>query len=368
MQGYDAFTASEIARDIAPSLEATPPAIASATGIATGRITMLEGHLLGPFVRRFLDEVVTDRNLTINTQRSYRDSTQVFLRFLREHHGLDAGAVMVEQITAAVVRGFLVHLEDDRGNSPSTRNQRLKALHALFHFIASKIPELADHIAPIHAIPLRRSAAPPLAFLEKAEIDALLAVPDRGQAQGQRDHALLLFLYNTGARASEAAELTIGALSLAPGAACAVRLRRGTRTRECPLWPETVEVLRRLLGARLGGPPGTPVFHNVRGKPITRFGIHTLVARIAERAAQATPSLRAKRVSPHTIRHTTAIHLLRAGAPVDSVRAWLGHASLDTTSRYAEREAALRAPATNPADPANPAESVEASRCPRAPG
>jgi integrase/recombinase XerD len=306
---------------------------------------MPDSHLLGPFVRRFLlEDVVADRNLTLNTQRSYRDSIRLLLRFLHERHGTDPTRVTVEQLTAAVVRTFLAHLEEQRGNSVSTRNQRLAAIHSLFRFIAGQVPELVDHAAQIHAIPLRRSAPPAMAYLDKPEIDALLAVPDRRRAQGQRDYSLLLFLYNTGARASEAAELTIDAVTL--DSAASVRfLGKGRKTRTCPLWPHTSRVLRQLLGARLDGPPDASVFRNVRNKPITRFGIHTLVARTVAKAAVTVRSLRNKRVSPHTIRHTTAVHLLRAGVDINTIRAWLGHVSLETTNRYAEIDLEMKAKA-----------------------
>jgi site-specific recombinase XerD len=306
---------------------------------------MADGHLLGPFVRRFLlEEVVADRNLTLNTQRSYRDSIRLLLRFLHEHHALEPTQITVEQITAAVARTFLTHLEEQRGNSVSTRNQRLAAIHSLFRFVARQVPELVDHAAQIHAIPLRRSAAPTVAYLEKPEIDALLAVPDRRRAQGQRDYALLLFLYNTGARATETAELAVGAVAL--DAPPSVRfLGKGRKTRTCPLWPHTTKTLRQLLGARLDGPRDEPVFRNVRGEPVTRFGIHDLLARTVRKAAETTPSLRAKRVSPHTLRHTTAVHLLRAGVDVNTIRAWLGHVSLETTNRYAEVDLETKAKA-----------------------
>ncbi|HEU4728897.1 MAG TPA: tyrosine-type recombinase/integrase [Kofleriaceae bacterium] len=306
---------------------------------------MPDGHPLGPFVRRFLlEEVVADRNLTLNTQRSYRDSIRLLLRFLDEHHAIEPTRVTVEQITGAVARTFLAHLEEHRGNSVSTRNQRLAAIHSLFRFVARQVPELVDYAAQIHAIPLRRSAAPTMAYLEKPEIDALLAVPDRRRPQGQRDYALLLFLYNTGARATETAELAVGAVAL--DTAPSVRfLGKGRKTRTCPLWPHTTKTLRQLLGARLEGPRDEPVFRNVRGEPVTRFGIHDLIARTVRKAAETTPSLQAKRVSPHTLRHTTAVHLLRAGVDINTIRAWLGHVSLETTNRYAEVDLETKAKA-----------------------
>lgn len=306
---------------------------------------MSDSHLLGHFVRRFLlEEVVADRNLTINTQRSYRDSIRLLLRFMADHHAADATRVTVEHVTAPIVRAFLAHLEEQRGNSVATRNQRLAAIHSLFRFVARQVPELVHQATQIQAIPLRRAAPPAMAYLDKPEIDALLAVPDRSRPQGQRDYALLLFLYNTGARATETAELTVGAVALdtAPSARF---LGKGRKTRTCPLWPHTVKVLRQLLGPRLDGPQDAPLFRNVRGEPVTRFGIHDLIARTVVKAAETTPSLRAKRVSPHTLRHTTAVHLLRAGVDINTIRAWLGHVSLETTNRYAEVDLEMKAKA-----------------------
>ena len=225
----------------------------------------------------------------------------------------------------------------------STRNQRLAALHSLFRFTGRQVPELVDHAAQIHAIPLRRTAVPAMPYLEKSEIDGMLAVPDRTRAQGRRDYALLLFLYNSGARASEAALIKVA--DLTPTNQCVHLDGKGRKTRTCPLWSRTVAVLLDLLGPRIDGPRETPVFLNVHRKPITRYGIHALVARTAAKAAEAVPSLRNKRVSPHTIRHTTAVHLLRAGVDINTIRAWLGHVSLETTNRYAEVDLEMKAKA-----------------------
>lgn len=302
-------------------------------------------HLIGSFVRRFLlEELVADRNLTPNTQKSYRDAIRLLFGFVADRHSTDPTRVTVEQIDAAVVRSFLAHLEQDRGNSISTRNQRLAALHSLFRFIGRLVPELVEHAAQIQAIPLRRTATPVMPYLDKEEMDALLAVPDRRRAQGRRDYALLLFLYNTGARATETAELTIADLSLDTSPSARL-YGKGRKLRTCPLWVRTVTVLRALLGARLHGPGEVPVFLNVRGQPVTRHGVHALVVRIVEKAAEDVPSLLDKRVSPHTIRHTSAVHLLRAGVDINTIRAWLGHVSLETTNRYAEIDLEMKAQA-----------------------
>ena len=307
---------------------------------------MANTHLIGPVVRRFLlEEVGVDRNLSVNTQRSYRDTLRLLFRFMAERYATEPTQMIVEHLTADVVKSFLIYLEEERGNAVDTRNLRLTALHSLFRFVARQIPELIEQATQLQTIPLRRTTQPTVTYLEKDELDALLATPDRSSLQGQRDYALLLFLYNTGARASEAAHTHVGALHLDTSPAAVRFLGKGRKVRVCPLWPHTVNVLRTLLGSRLEGAEDMPVFLNVRRQPITRFGIHTLVERTVAKAACITPSLRHKPVSPHTIRHTTAVHLLRAGVDINTIRAWLGHVSLETTNRYAQVDLEMKAKA-----------------------
>lgn len=306
---------------------------------------MSEKHRFGSFIRRFLTEyVITDRNLSRNTQKSYRDSIRLLLLFLRERYGIEPVDLEVEQVTTDVVREFLTDLEGKRGNSVATRNLRLAAIHSLFRFVSRLAPELMDLGAQVNGIPQRRAPVPSIPYLEKPEIDALLDAPDRETRQGRRDYALLLFLYNSGARAEEAARLTVGDISLGPSPS--VRIHgKGSKTRFCPLWPHTTVVLRDLLSSRIDGPKAAPTFLNVRGKPLTRFGIHAMVSRNAAKAAQKLPSLQEKRVSPHTLRHTTAVHLLRSGVDINTIRAWLGHVLLETTNRYAEVDLEMKAKA-----------------------
>jgi integrase/recombinase XerD len=306
---------------------------------------MAEHHLLGPYIRRFLlQHVVADRNLSRNTQRNYRDAIRGLLRFIADRHRIDPADLTVEQVTADVVREFLQYLEQERQNTAATLNQRVSVIHSLFRFIGRHVPELVERASQLQAVPLRRVDHPTVPYLEKAEIDALLATPDRRRRQGQRDYALLLFLYNTGARADEAAHLTRGTLDLGRPAAVRI-LGKGRKMRLCPLWDHTAQVLRELLGDRLAGSAEAPVFLNVRGQPLTRYGIYAVVERVAARAATRMPSLNTKRVSPHSVRHTTAVHLLRAGVDINTIRAWLGHVSLETTNRYAEVDLEMKAKA-----------------------
>ncbi len=188
-----------------------------------------------------------------------------------------------------------------------------------------------DWCTQLRYVPYKKTTHVVVPYLDKPEIDALLACTDQRTAQGRRDHALLLFLYNSGARADEAAHLTIGNVDSISSSVSI--MGKGRKQRQCPLWPDTVRELYSLAAQR---PPQERVFLNRCGQPLTRFGIHAVVERYALKAQVGTPSLATKRVSPHSIRHSTATHLLRAGVDINTVRAWLGHVSLDTTNVYAE--------------------------------
>lgn len=300
---------------------------------------MTDTALLGPWVRRFLLEyLVRERNLSINTQRSYRDMLALLVPYVSDHLRKSVDRLMVADLSADLVRQFLVELEEKRHCIAATRNQRLGGLHALARFIGENSPQHIEWCAQIRLIPFKRTDHPGITYLEKPEMDALLASPDRRTSQGRRDYALLLFLYNSGARASEAAGLRIADIDWY--AKCARIIGKGNKRRACPLWPNTVEQLHALAAER---DPEQRVFLNRNGQPITRFGIHTLVERHALRACVQEPSLATKHVSPHVIRHSTASHLLRAGVDINTVRAVLGHVSLTTTNIYAETDLETKA-------------------------
>ena len=291
---------------------------------------------LGTWLRRFLEEHSLERGLSLNTVHSYRDALVLLLSFASDRARQPVDRLALHDLSAECVREFLGDLEARRGCAPQTRNQRLAAIRSFARYVAGGSPEQLDWCSRICAIPLKKVATAPIGYLEKAEMDALLAVPDRDTPQGRRERALLEFLYNSGARASEAVHLTVGDLRLAGGGASqplAVLRGKGGKTRQCPLWDRTARALGDLV---VGRPDGEPVFLNRLGGPITRSGILKLVRRCAARAATQVPSLETKRVTPHTIRHSTATHLLRAGVDINTIRAWLGHACLATTNVYAE--------------------------------
>jgi len=294
-----------------------------------------EGAPLGGWVRRFLVEhLVVERNLSRNTQRSYRDTLRLLVPFAADHHQTAVDRLVVTQVSGDVVRAFLRHIEERRGCGVRTRNQRLAAIHALATFIGERCPELIPWCGEVRAVPFKRYDRPGLCYLDKPEIDALLAAPDRTTEQGRRDHGILLFIYNTGARASEAAAIIVHDLDVRSDGSGSVRLvGKGVKTRHCPLWPTTMTLLRALTSGRS---PDEPVFRNRRRTAVTRFVVHATVARYVTAAAVACPSIAKKAVRPHAIRHTTATHLLRAGVDINTIRAWLGHVSIDTTNVYAE--------------------------------
>lgn len=294
-----------------------------------------ETERLGGWVRRFLVEhLVVERNLSRNTQRSYRDTFRLLIPFATEVHTTTVERLAVADVSADLVRRFLRHIEEHRHCGVRTRNQRLAAIHAFATFVGERCPELIPWCGEVRAVPFKRYDRSGLCYLDKPEMDALLAAPDRSTEAGRRDHSILLFLYNTGARASEAAAVTVGDLDVRPDGSGAVRLvGKGGKTRHCPLWPATMTSLRAITQGRASG---EPVFRNQRRAAVTRFVVRATVARYVRPAALVCPSLAKKAISPHAIRHTTATHLLRAGVDINTIRAWLGHVSIDTTNVYAE--------------------------------
>jgi integrase/recombinase XerD len=303
---------------------------------------MTEATFVGPWVRRFLMEhLVGERNLAHNTQASYRDTIVLLLPFAAGYLNKPIDRLALENLTTDLIRQFLLHLERERGCSVATRNQRLAAIHALVRFVGERSPEHLAWCTQIRSIPFKKTATPAMSYLDKAEMDAILDAPNTATTQGVRDYAVLLFLYNTGARADEATRVTVADLELDRSPAVTIA-GKGGKIRLCPLWGLTATKLRDII---VGRPCTQPVFLNCRGQRLTRFGVHALVKRYVIKASQKVSSLCTKQVSAHTIRHTTAVHLLRAGVDINTIRAWLGHVSLDTTNIYAEVDLEMKAKA-----------------------
>jgi site-specific recombinase XerD len=281
--------------------------------------------------------MICRRNATGNTIHSYRDAVKLFLQFVTAKLKRSATKLRVADITESLVLDFLSDLERTRGNSVQTRNHRLVAIRCLFEHISAREPLLIDHCRRIVTIPAKRGVkAPQICYLTKEEIESILQACDRRDPLGRRDYALILFMYNTGARVQEASDVRVSWLSLDSPPKVEI-LGKGRKWRTCPLWEHTARVLREFLSER-GLSPGQDdhLFLNRFSRPISRFGIADAIRKRAVRAAPRTPSLKARRVTPHTIRHTTAMHLLQSGVDVNVIRSWLGHASIATTNLYVE--------------------------------
>lgn len=303
--------------------------------------------ILGQVVRSFFeDHLSVQKGLRPGSIRSYRDTVRLFLGFVSREVRRPITRLSLQNLTFERTLSFLKHLEVTRGNHVRTRNQRLAALKTFFEYVAHRIPDMLETCQRVAAIPIKRVPPPETHFLEREEIASLLQrLPKKGR-HALRDRTLLLFLYNTGARVQEVADLCVSDLDL--GAQPRVQLHgKGDRWRACPLWTETAKHLQTLLEGRNGPSAAqSPVFCSRPGLPLTRFGIYKIVRRHA--SCLDTAGAHPRRITPHLFRHTAAVHLLESGVEVNVIRAWLGHVSLDTTYRYAEltlraKEAALRA-------------------------
>lgn len=297
------------------------------------------------WVKRFLLEyLISVRNLSKNTQQSYRDTFRLMLPFIANKAKKSIDKLAVNDIGSDAVKAFLQDLESNRHCVLSTRNQRLAAIHAFAKFIGLNSPEYVEWCRQIQMIPFKKAKRTLITYLEKSEMDALLNAPDKQTDQSKRDYTILLFLYNTGARADEVAQLTIADLHIAHakkrGLSTALIRGKGNKLRRCPLWQQTVNELIELISGR---EQHEHVFINRCKQPLTRFGIHTMVKRYVKKITPQLPLITKKRVSPHTIRHTTATHLLQAGVDINTIRAWLGHVSINTTNVYAEVDLNMKA-------------------------
>lgn len=295
--------------------------------------------LLHGFFEAYL---AAQRDVSPNTVFAYRDSIKLLLRFAARRTGRQVIRLRVDDLGAETVLAFLAYLEAERKNCVATRNCRLIAVHRFFAYVADVDPQHAELCRRVLDIPVKKTVSSTMTYLDRDEMKALLAIPRPSHRLGMRDSALLTFLYNTGARASEAVGLSIKDIRFETPAQVRI-LGKGRKERSCPLWPETVEPLQAYLQQRGGGlQPDAPVFLNAHGQRLGRFGVVTILKRHIAAAARQRPSLAAKRISPHTMRHTAAMHLLQSGVEPNVIKSWLGHVSVTTTSQYIEIDMAMK--------------------------
>ena len=297
----------------------------------------------------FTQRLMHECNASPHTIANYRDAFRLLIGFAHRNLKKPPTALAMQDLDAAFICRFLDHLEKDRGVSARSRNVRLAAIHSFFHYVALQEPALGALAQRVLAIKSKRHIKRPIDFLTRTEAQALLAAPDQQSWSGRRDHALLLLALQTGLRLSEIISLRCQdiALDSGPHVRCT---GKGRKSRSVPLRKETVTILRAWLRAR-NTRPDAPLFPNLRGKALSRDGVQYLLAKHMAVARQHCPSLKAKRVSPHVLRHSTAMDLLQCGVDRSVIALWLGHERMDTTQIYLHASLELKEKALAKTEP-----------------
>lgn len=290
-------------------------------------------NYMNPFFNNYL---AVQRGLSHNTILAYRDALKLFLCFAADSRKKSVEKLILEELDENMLLAFLSHLEKNRAVTARTRNARLSAIRTFFKFVARETPDLLEQCRKIRTIPKKREEYKMVEYLDSNEIKTLLNSIDLNAPNGLRDKALLMLLFNTGARAQELVDLRIQDLRL--DASGQVRLiGKGKKQRSCPLWPDTVDTINLYLQHRKPNNPNEPfLFLNANGKQLTRFGIRYIIKKHAAVASRLAPTIADKNVNPHTFRHSTAMHLIQAGNDIHMVSMWLGHADINTTHIYLE--------------------------------
>lgn len=297
--------------------------------------------LLAPLLERFFTErLLQQRRVSSHTVAAYRDAFRLLLKFVHDRLGKAPSQVPLTDLDAILVAAFLTHLEKSRGNTVRSRNARLAAIHSFFRYLAFEEPAHSAAIQRVLAIPHKRAERKLVAFLVPDEVEALLQTPDRSTALGRRDHMLLLFAIQTGLRVSELTQLCWQDVQFGSGAH--VRCHgKGRKERCTPLTRQTVTTLR-VYQRELAALPSDPLFLSRRGGPLSRDAVERLVSNYVALAASICPSLNHKNISPHTLRHTSAMRLLASGVDRTVIALWLGHESIETTEIYVHADLAIK--------------------------
>jgi integrase/recombinase XerD len=292
---------------------------------------------LGPLLQNFfVDYLCTQKRASSQTIVSYRDTFRLLLEFVRDKHGIEPAAACVVDLDVPILLSFLDHLEQTRHNSIRSRNLRLAAIRSFFRVVALRDPASVNQAARVLAIPVKRADRQIVKALSRTEMEAILAAPDLKQWSGRRDHALLLTLYNSGARVSEITALEKSQFRF--GVNSFLHLHgKGRKERTVPLWTKTARALQSWF--RELSPQQTDLaFPSARGRRLTRNGVDYILQQAVDRAVAGCPSLHDKKITPHSVRHTTATHLLQSGVDISVIALWLGHESIETTHIYLEAD------------------------------
>ena len=287
----------------------------------------------------FTGYLLNQKRVSPQTVGAYRDTFRLLFNFLLDTTKSMPSTLCLEDLNPDAILAFLEYLEKKRGNSVRSRNARLAALRSFFRFVALKEPGSVDLVTRVLAIPNKRACRRLIGYLTRQEMTAILAAPNLNRWAGRRDHALLLTMYNTGARVSEICTLQCSHISF--GENTSVHLHgKGRKERAVPLWKKTAKTLKAWFNEL--GAPLSRAFPNAMRKPMTRHGISYILTQCVLLAQQSCSSLTNKKVTPHIIRHTTAMHLLQAGVDLAVIAMWLGHENLETTHMYIEADLAMK--------------------------
>lgn len=296
--------------------------------------------------RFFLDYLPQLRGMSIHTIKSYRDAMILFLKFLADDTDRPIEQIDLRDLERERVVRFLKHLETNRHNGIATRNARLAALHTFIRFLCAEHPESLATLQAVLAIPFKRGEREkPIDYFDSDEMNFFLNAIDRSSRSGERDYVLFALLFNTGARVQEVLDLKVSDLRL--DSPCQVRLHgKGNKVRLCPIWTGTADLLRthvnRLPVYDSHEQASEFIFRNQRGGQLTRFGVRYRLKKHIEACSCEKQSFKDKRLHPHSLRHSTAVHLLKAGVDLVTISQWLGHASVNTTMRYARADVDLK--------------------------
>lgn len=302
--------------------------------------TTPEGRFAKLVEEFFLERLIRQRNSSPQTVAAYRDCFRLLFEFARDHWNKPPDRLTLADLDAPLVLAFLDHLEKDRKNSIRSRNARLAALRSFLRFAALKEPESLALIHRSLAIPIKRCSRPLVGFLSREEVQAIIDAPDSSTWVGQRDQVFWATLYNTGARVSEALGIKVADVTLEGSPSIHLR-GKGRKDRMVPIWPATAAQIRRWM-ARIDPTPGKPLFPAANGCPLTRSAITDRLKRATITAITKCTSLAGRKVSPHTVRHATAMHLLQSGVDITLIALWLGHESPATTHIYVEADLKMK--------------------------
>ena len=288
----------------------------------------------------FCRRLITQRNASSKTIASYRDTFRLLFLYAQEKMKKMPADLQFEDLNADFVLKFLDYLEQGRNNSERTRNLRLAAIRSFIRYVSYRLPDSLSTIQEVLAIPLKRFDRPSLEFLRREEVEAIIEAPDKTTFSGHRDFVMFMTLYNTGARVSEIISLLVSDICLESKASVLIH-GKGRKQRAVPLWSSTKRHLKRWL-LELKSDSHEPLFPSRGGQPLSRSGVEYRLRLAIKKATERFPSLEKRKVSPHTFRHTTAMHLLQSGVDITVIALWLGHESPITTHLYVEADLTMK--------------------------